>query len=107
MSMFLSFGSTKVTEWQQFVAYEWITAVGILAGTLGFLKSMYSIISILIEKIHEKCCMAKQTGDATPSDTPKEQVLGNGSMRRISKLRHSQRHSEEVPLLTDPPAING
>lgn len=53
--LWFSFGSTKVNIWKQTVTLDWITGLGIIAGALGFLRSIYTLIFLIVDKIHEKC----------------------------------------------------
>jgi len=52
--IYLSLSSSRVTIWQQIVAYDAITMVGIVAGCLGFARSIYVVIFIIVDKIHNK-----------------------------------------------------
>eukprot|EP01119_Soliformovum_irregulare_P026003 TRINITY_DN9785_c0_g1_i4.p1 TRINITY_DN9785_c0_g1~~TRINITY_DN9785_c0_g1_i4.p1 ORF type:complete len:333 (+),score=53.17 TRINITY_DN9785_c0_g1_i4:41-1000(+) len=55
LMLWLSFTSNRVTVWQQVVNYDIITVIGILAGALGFWRAFYTIVNLIVDKIHKKC----------------------------------------------------
>lgn len=42
------------------VSEDYITVIGIIAGALGFMKSLYVIIFLIVDKIHTKCTSKKE-----------------------------------------------
>lgn len=49
--------------WSQAVFYDWITIVGVVAGGMGFLRSIYYVIFLIVEKIHDRCTKKPKDDD--------------------------------------------
>lgn len=52
--VYISYTSLKVTVWSQYVAHDWITSSGIIAGLIGFLRSCWYITVLIVDRLHKK-----------------------------------------------------
>jgi hypothetical protein len=52
--VYISFTSLKITVWSQYVAHDWITSSGIIAGLIGFLRSCWYVTIIVVDKLQKK-----------------------------------------------------
>jgi len=98
LTIVISFSSTMVTVWQQVVIYDAITVIGILAGCIGFSKSIYSIIFMIVDKIHSKCTSTPTEQETKEVLIEKASHLTNHVQNSIS--RQSSRNSSRKNLIT-------
>jgi len=82
LMMWISFSTSRVSIWQQFVSYDVITVIGILAGALGFWRSGYTLINMIIDKVHAKYLKSHEP-DPTESDVNGDSPMAGDERRNL------------------------
>jgi hypothetical protein len=59
--VYFSYASLRVTVWSQYIAHDWITACGVVAGLTGFLRSCWYVAFMILDKLQKK--WEKETDD--------------------------------------------